>query len=164
MGLNKFCCRCDAIISHRDKYCKECQEEIDRKSKERFEAYLRYRKATGKDKEAYRKYRTNRPDAEYQAFYSSKEWKSKRDKIMAKFKYIDLYAYYKNKEIVEATLVHHINEVKEDYSKRLSDDNLIAVSSKSHNEIHRRMNNGEREIVIKELKDMVKQFELEFKS
>ena len=52
MGLNKFCCRCDAIISHRDKYCKECQEEIDRKSKERFEAYLRYRKATGKDKEA----------------------------------------------------------------------------------------------------------------
>ena len=26
MGLNKFCCRCDAIISHRDKYCKECQE------------------------------------------------------------------------------------------------------------------------------------------
>ena len=78
MGLNKFCCRCDAIISHRDKYCKECQEEIDRKSKERFEAYLRYRKATGKDKEAYRKYRTNRPDGEYQAFYSSKEWKNKR--------------------------------------------------------------------------------------
>ena len=29
MGLNKFCCRCDAIISHRDKYCKECQEEIE---------------------------------------------------------------------------------------------------------------------------------------
>ena len=83
---------------------------------------------------------------------------------MPKFKYVDVYAYYKNKEIVEATLVHHINEVKEDYSKRLSDDNLIAVSSKSHNEIHRRMNNGEREIVIKELKDMVKQFELEFKS
>lgn len=109
MGLNKFCCRCDAIISHRDKYCKECQEEIDIKSKEKFEAYLRYRKATGKDKEAYRKYRTNRPDGEYQAFYSSKEWKNKRDKIMAKFKYIDLYAYYKNKEIIQASLVHHIH-------------------------------------------------------
>lgn len=164
MGLNKFCCRCDKIIPRRDKYCKECQKEIDRKSKERFEAYLRYRKATGKDKEAYRKYRTNRPDGEYQAFYSSKEWKNKRDKIMAKFKYIDLYAYYKNKEIIQASLVHHIHEIKEAYSERLSDDNLIAVSSKSHNEIHRRMNEGEREIVIKELKEMVKQFELEFKS
>ena len=128
MGLNKFCCRCDAIISHRDKYCKECQEEIDRKSKERFEAYLRYRKATGKDKETYRKYRSNRSDKEYQSFYNSKEWKNKRDKIIAKFKYIDVYAYYKNKEIIEASLVHHIKEVKEDYSKRLRDDNLITIS------------------------------------
>lgn len=162
MGLNKFCCRCDAIISRRDKYCKDCQEEIDRKNKERFETYLRYRKATGKDKEVYKKYRANRPDGEYQAFYSSNVWRNKRDKIMSKFKYIDVYSYYKNKEIVEASLVHHINEIKEDYSKRLSDDNLIAVSSKSHKEIHRRMNEGEREIVIKELREMVKQFELEF--
>ena len=132
MGLNKFCCRCDKIIQRRDKYCKECQEEIDRKSKERFEAYLRYRKATGKDKEAYRKYRTNRPDAEYQAFYSSKEWKSKRDKIMAKFKYIDLYAYYKNKQIIQASLVHHIHEIKEDYSERLSEDRKSTRLNSSH--------------------------------
>lgn len=164
MGLNKFCCRCDTIISRRDKYCKECQEEIDRKSKERFETYLRVRKATGKDKDTYNKYRSNRPDKEYQAFYTSKEWKNKRDRIIAKFKHMDIYSYYKNNSIIEATLVHHINEIKEDYSKRLDDDNLIAVSSKSHSEIHGRMNESskEKEIVIKELMEMVKRFEKEF--
>ena len=164
MGLNKFCCRCDKIISRRDKYCEECQAEIDKKNKERFERYLRYRKSTGKDKATYNKYRSNRSDKEYQEFYNSKEWKNKRDRIIAKFKYMDIYSYYKNKEIVSATLVHHINEVKEDYSKRLDDNNLIAVSSKSHSEIHRRMNESskEKEIVIEELMEMIKRFEKEF--
>lgn len=164
MGLNKFCCRCNAIISRRDKYCKECQYEIDKKNKERFDVYLRWRKANDKDKEVYKKYKNNREDREYQSFYNSKEWKNKRDKVIAKFKYIDVYNYYKNNEIVSATLVHHINEVKEDYSIRLEDNNLIAVSGKSHNEIHKRMNKSkeEKENLIEELLEMRSKFEKEF--
>lgn len=136
MGLNKFCCRCDKIISRRDKYCEECQEEIDRKNKERFQIYLRHRKAMGKDKDTYKKYNSKREDKEYQEFYNSKEWKTKRDRIIAKFKYMDIYSYYKNKEIVSATLIHHINEVKEDYSKRLDEDNLITLCHSCHNILH----------------------------
>ncbi|MDI9216009.1 hypothetical protein [Clostridium tertium] len=164
MGLNKFCCRCDAIISRRDKYCKDCQQEIDKKNKERFDAYLRSRKVNDKDKEVYKKYKNNREDKEYQAFYNSKEWKNKREKIIAKFKYMDIYSYYKNKELVSATLVHHISEVKEDYSRRLDDDNLIAISDRSHSEIHKRMNKSkeEKENVIAELLEMRRKFEEEF--
>lgn len=163
MGLNKFCPKCDSIIGYRDKYCLDCQAEIDRKNKERFDRYLRVRKATGQDKVAYKKYRDNRPDKEYQAFYNSKEWKTKREKILAKFKHIDIYSYYKYKEIVAADLVHHILEIKKDYNKKLSDDNLIAVSNKSHNEIHRRMNQSseEMEIVTRELREMVERWEKE---
>lgn len=163
MGLNKFCPKCDSIIGYRDKYCTDCQAEIDRKSKERFERYLRVRKATGQDKVAYKKYRDKRNDTEYQDFYNSKEWKSKREKILSKFKYIDIYSYYKYKEIVTSDLVHHIKEIKEDFNMKLCDDNLIAVSNKSHSEIHKRMNesNKEKEIVIRELREMVERWEKE---
>lgn len=161
MGLNKFCCRCNAIIGYRDKYCIDCQSEIDRVKKEKFDTYLRCRKANGEDKEVYKKYKNNRIDEREQRFYNSKEWKQVRDNVISIYKYIDIYAYYKYTEVIPATCIHHIVEIKKDWELRLDKNNLISLSDKSHLEIHRRLRDDEKE-VIKELKEMLERFKREF--
>lgn len=43
----------------------------------------------------------------------------------------------KKKRLIEqANIVHHVIEVKEDWSKRLDIDNLVSVCHSCHNKIH----------------------------
>ncbi len=76
-------------------------------------------------------------DAEYTAFYHSTEWGNMRSFILNKYNGLDLYAYMIHHKVIQATMVHHIIELKEDYSLCLEINNLIPLSDASHREINK---------------------------
>lgn len=69
-------------------------------------------------------------------FYHSGPWIETREYILRKYKGLDLYAFFIEKKILYADTVHHIEELNENWSKRLDIDNLIPLSNSTHNVIH----------------------------
>ena len=117
MKLTKYC-RCGKQIPHKVRCCEECTPYYNKQ-----------------DAKYHKKYdTTKRINAE---FYESQEWKDLRAIIIAKTNGIDLYDYYINNKITKATTVHHIIELREDYSKRLDIENLIPLSGANHSRIHK---------------------------
>lgn len=117
MQLKKICPRCRGRMIDADKTCCDwCQEKRNARHKE----YDRLKR-----------------DQKARAFYHSKSWVRLRDHIMMMAGGIDLYELHENKRIAEATVVHHIIELEEDWSRRLDPANLIPLSHKSHAKIHK---------------------------
>lgn len=117
MALLKLC-RCGKKISIGEKYCNECNikvEQSKRDSNKHYDKHIRNKRST--------------------EFYHSKEWINLRVFVLDKYKGIDLYAYYIENEIKVADTVHHIEEIKDNWSRRLDISNLMPVSSSSHNTI-----------------------------
>ena len=81
-------------------------------------------------------------DARYTTFYHSGVWEDKRRYIISLYSGIDVYAYYAKGKSISATMVHHITELKEDWSLRLADSNLIPLSDASHREMARLYRNN----------------------
>lgn len=117
MALTKFC-RCGKQIAITDKCCSEC--------------ILYYQNKNAKYQKTYDK--TKR---ENESFYHSDEWIRIRVLIISTYIGLDLYEYFINNRIVKADTVHHIIELKEDYSKGLDINNLIPLSASSHRKIHK---------------------------
>lgn len=80
--------------------------------------------------------KVNRSNDRYEQFYHSTQWIKLRDLVRARCYHIDFYAWFKYGEIIEGDVVHHIEEVRDSWDRRLDVDNLIYVSHKSHKEIH----------------------------
>lgn len=118
MALKKFC-RCGKIIPQELKMCKECQEKIDRSNKK-----------------AYKDYKKNRRDIKEQKFYCSKEWIITRDTVKQRDKGLCKVCLSKG-NIVYTDTIHHIEPLKEEWSKRLCMSNLISVCDRCHKRIHR---------------------------
>ena len=119
MALKKLC-RCGKVIDINTKYCKDCEKKVI------------------KDKKDYHKhYDINYRDKKSAAFYNSPEWEKTREYILTKYKGLDLYAFFINKEIVYADTVHHVIEIKEDWNRRLDITNLFPLSSSNHSKIHK---------------------------
>ena len=74
---------------------------------------------------------------ETKIFYHSKEWSRLTALCKSKCNGLDLYELYENNKIVKGELSHHIIPVEEDEEKKYDIDNLIYVSHKTHNFIHR---------------------------
>lgn len=68
-------------------------------------------------------------------FYHSKEWIALRDYVIKHYKGLDLFAYFIENKIVPASTGHHIIELKEDWSLRLTVSNIFPVSDVSHKKI-----------------------------
>lgn len=113
-----MCPRCGKIIEYNQHHCSNC-DKFYQKSRSR-----------------YNKNYDIKRDSRYKVFYNSMEWRGKRDYILTRYKYIDLYEYYINNRLVQANTIHHIIEVREDWEERLDDYNLIPVSSSTHDKIH----------------------------
>ena len=154
MALLKLCSRCNKTIPYGKTLCEECEAKYKQKNK---------RKYTEKDKARWREYQKQRDDKEEQAFYMSKTWKLTRDTIANKFYHIDVYLFMKYGIIEYGNIVHHIVELKEDFSQRLDETNLILLSQRSHLLIHEEYNNGNKVALQEELKQMVKDFEKKYK-
>ena len=147
MPMCKLCPRCSKKIQYSNKYCTECKIEVDKKLKE-----------------SYKEYKRNRTDVKEQRFYSSNEWIDLREYIKAKYMFVDMFSYYTEGKIIECKVVHHIVEMKEDYSLRLNEDNLICLSNKTHKLIHNLYNKDEatKHKTQELLKKMNERFKEEF--
>ncbi|SFE88241.1 HNH endonuclease [Peptostreptococcus sp. D1] len=99
-------------------------------------------------------------DKKLKQFYKSKEWTKLSHYIRQRYNHIDVYQLYKYNRIVLSEMVHHIIPIKDDWDRRLDPDNLIPLSSSSHNEIERIYSNNEQQkrTLISELFRQTKQF------
>lgn len=87
-------------------------------------------------KQRHKEYDRLARDKDAAKFYSSASWKRMRQYILDKYDSIDVYAYILYGQIEKADTVHHIVEMRDDKSQALMEQNLIPVSSSTHNIIH----------------------------
>lgn len=106
---------CNNIIPFNKVYC----DEHEKNKSERYIDYDKYRR----DKKANK-------------FYHSTEWLKVREVIFNRYKGIDMYLYLTEGIIAISTTVHHIEELKDNWNRRLDLDNLIPVSEATHKKIH----------------------------
>ena len=87
-------------------------------------------------KEYNRNIRYNKDNKEYSSFYNTTHWNRMSKYIRSKYNGLCLVCYVRYKIMNGANVVHHIIELKEDYSKRLEEDNLITLCHSCHNILH----------------------------
>lgn len=140
--LKKFC-RCGKLIPQSLKVCKECQAKIDLRSKK-------------VNKEIYKRYKNKRTDIREQRFYSNRDWLFTRDAVRKRDKYLCKLCESNNK-ISYVDTVHHIVELKEDWSKRTNLDNLICLCNRCHFYVHKKYNKDSKtkKEMQEKLKDLV---------
>jgi len=80
----------------------------------------------------YNKHKRNR---ERQLFYQSTAWIKARELALKRDNYLCVECL-KEKRIRKADVVHHIIEVKDDFTKALELDNLSSICHMHHNQIH----------------------------
>ena len=106
-------------------------------------------------------YDRTRRDKKAKAFYNSKAWEMARAATFARDNGIDIYIYFKEGRVVPATMVHHIVELKEDYSKRCDLDNLISLSERTHEGPIKKAykNNASKEHMQRELRKCIEKWQ-----
>ncbi len=121
--LTKLCSRCKRVIPYGQTYCSTCQAKVDE------DVTLDKRKRN----QRYDKQRNK----ETTSFYQSKEWKALRSIKLARVGYMceDCKAQSK---ISIADEVHHMEEVSNNWDRRLDFTNLKALCKKCHNKRHGR--------------------------
>lgn len=82
----------------------------------------------------YNKYKRNK---ERQRFYQSKAWGEARSLALKRDNYLCVQCF-KAGTIKQADVVHHIVEVKDDFTKALELDNLESCCHKHHNAVHKK--------------------------
>lgn len=120
------------------------------------------------DREKYREYKHKRmqdaDEARRQQFYNSKAWEGLRASREAAQYGVDIYELYTTGEIQNAERYHHIEEVAEDWDKRLDSNNVIGMSDKNHKRIHKEYERGymARKKMQQTLYAMLERFRREF--
>jgi len=118
MALKKICPGCGKLIDYSIKYCNECADKYREKNKIR-----------------HKEYKANRTDKKEQKFYISKEWLVTRETIKARDKGLCKLCLSKG-NIKYMNTVHHIEELKDCWDKRLDPRNLISLCESCHQEVH----------------------------
>ncbi|AUM89176.1 HNH endonuclease [Clostridium botulinum] len=118
MALKKICPGCGKLIDYSIKYCNECSNKYKEKNKIR-----------------HKQYKANRTDEKEQRFYVSKPWLITRETIKARDKGLCRVCLSKG-DIRYMNTVHHIEELKDCWDKRLDPSNLISVCESCHQEVH----------------------------
>lgn len=128
-------CRCGKKIEYKTRMCEACSN----KHKDIHRSYNKY----GRDKDS-------------QDFYNSKQWSVARDAVRTRDRGLCRLCYEEKKTIKGADVVHHIEEVKRDKSKRHSLDNLICLCNVCHREVHH-LYKTKSSIIKEKLKDIIKE-------
>lgn len=110
---------CNTLISMKSKYCSDCGKEkamYKRDHNRKYDEFIR--------------------DAEIVRFYHSTAWKKVRSYVLIRDNHL-CQECLKNDIVRSAELVHHKNEVKEQWSQRLSLINCISLCKSCHNIMHK---------------------------
>ncbi len=86
-------------------------------------------------KEVHKEYKRNRNDKKEQLFYSSKSWLRLRN-VKRQMNPLCEVCLTKNK-LTPTDIIHHIIEVKDDWSLRLTLSNCQSVCASCHQALHR---------------------------
>ncbi|MFR3071994.1 MAG: HNH endonuclease [Paeniclostridium sp.] len=119
--LKKFC-RCGKKIPQNIKMCSECEAKL-----------------TKSKRKGYKDYKSKRTDIKEQKFYSlsNKAWVITKEVVKARDNGVCLLCESKNdKGYVDD--VHHIIELKEDWSRRFDMSNLICLCKRCHFYVHKK--------------------------
>lgn len=81
-------------------------------------------------------YNKHKRSREHQLFYQSSAWAKARELALKRDNYLCVECL-KAKRIRKADVVHHIIEVKDDFTKALTLDNLESLCHAHHNGIHK---------------------------
>lgn len=115
--------------------CKDCGSKISYKTTRCIECDNKFKKESSKRNNMNR-YIRDKSNQSYRLFYSSTQWISKREEILRRDnnECQVCKAMYK---FVQATDVHHILNLKDNYELRLDNNNLISLCKECHKDIHR---------------------------
>ena len=81
--------------------------------------------------------RTNKFNNQFTEFYHSTEWKKLRQQVLLRDNYMCQICFRNGVVNDKELIVHHITELKEDWSQRLNTDNLQTVCVTSHSRIQK---------------------------
>lgn len=106
---------CRALVQLPDRYCTAHQE---------------YAKA--KEAEAWQHYDDKRRDQRARAFYHSPQWRATRNAVLVRDHYL-CQRCLRERRITRADTVHHIEELRKAWHRRLDMANLEAICPACHN-------------------------------
>lgn len=108
-----------------------------------------------------KKYEDTKRDKERARFYQSKDWRIMRQKVIDYYAGVDIWFLGITGKLSPCPniTVHHIYEFAKHPSLALAFTNLIPVSSKSHNDIHKYYDEGRFEEALEIINIGKKRFE-----
>ncbi|EOJ20319.1 HNH endonuclease [Enterococcus faecalis] len=115
---------CNVLIDYSEMYCMKHKQIKQEQAYERNKHYNNTVRYSEKNKQ-------------YADFYNSREWKNKRKQILIRDNYICQPCLEKG-VIHEANMVHHKDELKDNWEKRLDEENLESVNTICHNKIEKK--------------------------
>ncbi|MCF8020888.1 MAG: hypothetical protein K9L62_16030 [Vallitaleaceae bacterium] len=95
--------------------------------------------------------------------YHDKRWVKVTNQCKDKFRGLDIYSYYIEKQIVYGNLSHHIIEVDDCNDRMFDISNLVYVSNKTHGHVHSQYEHSEQSKLKmqKLLFELIKKWETE---
>ena len=118
------------------KYCSKCRSihEVGQCNKEPtlVEKDIADKKKRDNKRKTYKTFdEMTEEELRIQKFYNSKEWRTKREEIMARSNGLCVICWLCGK-VRSASSVHHIVKLRDNFDLRLTDNNLIAVCRDCH--------------------------------
>lgn len=123
---------CTKIIREDEVYCKYHISKADMENKKRYKEYDNRRKQDEEQKK-------------YISFYKSKGWIALSETIKKHFFGMCIICWLKEREDIECSTTHHIEELRKRYDLRLDEDNLVPLCSSCHQKVHGEYNKGFKE-------------------
>lgn len=111
-------------------------------------------------KQRYKEYDKYSRDKKSKDFYHSSEWLMKRAAVLELDDGVDVYIYMTTGRIILADTVHHITPLKDDWTRRLDEENLMSLSQDTHSLIEQKYKENKAKI-IEELQQMLAQYRAE---
>lgn len=108
-------------------------------------------------KKRHKEYDKYSRDKQSDMFYHSKEWELTRQRVLTLDKGVDVYLYMTTGEVVFADAVHHIEPLKDNWSRRCDLDNLISLSNETHSMIENLYKN-DKQGMMKVLDEMLRRY------
>ncbi|MBV4417459.1 HNH endonuclease [Clostridium tyrobutyricum] len=114
---------CNKLVSHEEVYCDKHKQ-----------MYIEYKHKQHKARD--NMIRHDKDEYKLKKFYKSIPWIRCRLSVIRRCMYMDILELYNTGRIVEGYTVHHIIELRDDWTKRLDIDNLIYLTESNHRKVH----------------------------
>lgn len=108
-----------------------------------------------------KKYNTEKRDTARAKFYRTKAWRLMRQKVLDYYCNVDIWMLGLTGKLIPCSrpLVHHIKTYEKHPELALSFNNLICLSSASHNIVHEYYDTGRRQKAVDIIKEGIRRYE-----